>query len=111
MQPESWKDTRPEDLVGVRRYLLIGPMLQDEPPDDLLVQDYHHVFQHARLLIIAVFGMQINRSTTGGHLYNQLWRTRRIVVLGKASLAAGGRLNDQHTIRLRFTQLTKNRCD
>jgi len=88
---------------------LIGPILQDEPPDDLLAQDHHHVFQHARLLIIVAFGMQINGGAAGGYLYNQLWRTRRIIVLGKASLSSGRRLNDKHTIGLRLAGLSKNR--
>src|SRR5262245_26521897 len=110
MQPEPWKDARPEDPIGVWRYLLIDPMLQDEPQDDLLAQDHHHVFQHARLLIVAAFGMQINRDTTGGYFDKQLWRTRRIVVLRKASLSPGGRLNEQHTIGLRLARFSKNCC-
>src|SRR5262245_1384027 len=95
MQPEPWKDVRSEDPVGAWRYLLIGPILQDEPLDNLLAQDHHHVFPHARLLIIAAFGMQINGGAAGGHFHNQLWWARRIVVLGKASLSSSGRLNDQ----------------
>jgi hypothetical protein len=64
------KDSWLEDPVCVWRYPLIGPILQDEPPNDLLAQDHHNVFQHAHLLIIAAFGMQINGGATGGYFYN-----------------------------------------
>ena len=53
MQPEPWKDARPEDPVCVWGYFLIGPILQDKPPHDLLAQDHYNVFQYTG--VIALF--------------------------------------------------------